>query len=352
MRAIGACAPRKAARQRRGDARSARTGNVATLSPATRHRRVVRRAACHTARVSRPIVLAFPGQGSLEPGVGRPWADRDAFAAVRAVGDASGIDVAHLVVDGDLDDLVATEHAQLATLALSLCVLDATGLQPDADLALGHSLGEYTALVAAGVVQRDAAARLVAVRGAAMRDAAAAVPGGLVAMLGGDAALAEAACEQVDGAYVANLNGPGQVVLGGRTDVLASLADRARELGFRRAIPLRVAGAFHTPLMAPAAAALAPALQQAAFEKGTMGVLANVDGAVHEDPAEWPALLLRQLTTTVDFHACVLGLPTGAAVVECGPGGVLKGLIARIRDDLDVVSVGTPGDLGAVAGVR
>ena len=127
---------------------------------------------------------------------------------------------------------------------------------------------------------------------------------------------------------------------------------RMGDEAWRRVLDVNLSGAFHTPLMAPAAAALAPALQQAAFEKGTMGVLANVDGAVHEDPAEWPALLLRQLTTTVDFHACVLGLPTGAAVVECGPGGVLKGLIARIRDDLDVVSVGTPGDLGAVAGVR
>ena len=290
-------------------------------------------------------VLAFPGQGSLTPGVGAPWHDHASFAVVGSVSDAAGVDVAALLLAGTEADLVATENAQLATFALSLAVLDATGLADRAALALGHSLGEYTALVAAGVVARDAGARLVAIRGAAMRDAAAATPGGLVAMLGGDEAVALAACEVVPGASVANLNGPGQVVLGGTLETLAELAARAKELGFRRAIPLKVGGAFHTPLMAPAAAALLPALGDTAFSKGAMAVVANVDGAVHDDPAEWPSLLVRQLTSPVRFQQCVLALPSGARVVECGAGGVLQGLIARIRDDLDVVSVGVPDDL-------
>jgi [acyl-carrier-protein] S-malonyltransferase len=97
--------------------------------------------------------------------------------------------------------------------------------------------------------------------------------------------------------------------------------------------------------MAPAAGVLGPALDATTFEKGTMGVLANVDATVHEDPAEWPSLLLRQLTNPVRFHACVLALPSDAVVVEVGAGGVLRGLITRIRDDLQVVSVGTPDDL-------
>jgi len=290
-------------------------------------------------------VLAFPGQGSLVPGAGEPWATHPAFAAVADVAEATGVDVPALVLTGTSDELVATENAQLATFALSLCILDAAGLADQATLALGHSLGEYTALVAAGVLTRGDGARLVAVRGAAMRDAAASAKGGLVAMLGGDEPLATAACEAIDGAYVANLNGPGQVVLGGTAEALDALSSRAKELGFRRAIPLKVGGAFHTPLMAPAAGVLEPALAATSFGRGHAGVLANVDGRVHDDPAEWPDLLLRQLTSPVRFQDCVLALPSGCSIVECGAGGVLQGLIARIRDDVDVVSVGVPDDL-------
>jgi [acyl-carrier-protein] S-malonyltransferase len=296
------------------------------------------------------LVLAFPGQGSLTPGVGVPWREHPAYAAVGAVSAETGTDVAALLETAPEDELVSTENAQLATFALSLCVLAATGLDDRATLALGHSLGEYTALVAAGVVAPGDGARLVAARGAAMRAAAEAAPGGLVALLGGTEALAVAACEAVPGLAVANLNGPAQVVVGGSTEVLEEVSSRAKELGFRRAIALRVGGAFHTPLMAPAATALAPALEQTSFAKGSMAVVANVDGAVHDDPAEWPALLLRQLTSAVRFEDAIRVLPAGATLVECGPGRVLQGLIARIRDDLQVVSVGVPDDLSALDG--
>jgi [acyl-carrier-protein] S-malonyltransferase len=307
---------------------------------------------CHTARVADPVtVLAFPGQGSLQPGVGAPWREHAAFAEVGAVGEAAGIDVAGLLLDAPEDVLVSTENAQLATFALSLAILSATGLDARGSLSLGHSLGEYTALVAAGVVDRDAGARLVAARGAAMRRAADARAGGLVAMIGGDAALADAACLAIPGLAVANLNGPGQVVLGGPDDALEALAARAKELGFRRAIPLKVGGAFHTPLMAPAADDLAPALERTTFARGRMPVVANVDGVAHDDPADWPSLLLRQLTSPVRFQACVEALPAEAIVVECGAGGVLKGLISRIRDDVAVVSVGVPDDLASLEAV-
>jgi [acyl-carrier-protein] S-malonyltransferase len=293
----------------------------------------------------RTIVLAFPGQGSLAPGGGLPWSSHAAFAAVTAVSEATGVDVTSLVTTAGEDELVATENAQLATFALSLCILDATGLESLASLAIGHSLGEYTALVAAGTLTRLDGARLVAARGAAMRTAAAASPGGLVALLGGTLEDAQAACRLIDGLSLANVNGPGQVVVGGDQAALEEMVARAKELGFRRAIPLKVGGAFHTPLMAPAAAELEPALERASFSKTHAGVIANVDGALHDDPADWPGLLRRQLTEPVRFDACVASIPSGAIVVECGAGTVLQGLVRRMRTDLDVRSIGSPGDL-------
>jgi [acyl-carrier-protein] S-malonyltransferase len=297
------------------------------------------------------LVLAFPGQGSLLPGAGDPWASHAAFAAVEVIASASQVDVVTLLTSAGADELVQTDNAQLATFALSLCVLDATGLAPAAAIALGHSLGEYTALVAAGVVERRDGARLVAARGAAMLEASLAAAGGLVALIGGSLENATEACAAVEGLYLANLNGPGQIVVGGSHAALEDLAARVKELGFRRAIPLKVGGAFHTPLMALAAATLEPALASTTFDRGHACVVANVDGAAHEDPSDWPSLLLRQLTEPVQFEACVRALPTSAVVVECGAGSVLKGLIARIRDDLDVRSVSVPEDLGALRGL-
>jgi [acyl-carrier-protein] S-malonyltransferase len=299
---------------------------------------------------TRATVLAFPGQGSLAASAGVPWAEHPSFKIVADVGATVGVDVAGLVTRVDAD-LVATENAQLGTFALSLCVLDATGLAEVATLALGHSLGEYTALVAAGIVSMSDAARLVAARGEAMRAAADAEPGGLVAVIGGDLGAAQEACAQIPGLYLANLNGPGQIVLGGATPALATLAERVKELGFRRAIPLRVGGAFHTPLMASAADALGPALAATTFLEGHAAVLANVDGKPHAEPGSWASLLLHQLTEPVRFDECVRALPSSALVVECGAGAVLKGLITRIRDDLEVISIAVPDDL-AQSGIR
>ena len=181
-----------------------------------------------------------------------------------------------------------------------------------------------------------------------MRAAAAATSGGLLALLGGTLADAGAACAAIDGLSLANLNGPGQIVVGGSHAALDTMTARAKELGFRRAIPLKVGGAFHTPLMAPAAAELGPALERVSFSKGHAGVIANVDGALHDDPADWSGLLLRQLTEPVRFDACVGALPSGAVVVECGAGAVLQGLVRRMRSDLDVRSIGSPSDLALI----
>jgi [acyl-carrier-protein] S-malonyltransferase len=294
------------------------------------------------------LVLAFPGQGSLSVGVGVPWRSHPSFQVVKDVASASGVGVAELLVSGTADELVSTDNAQLATYALSLCILDATGRATEARWAIGHSLGEYTALVAAGYLDRVDGTRLVAARGRAMQAAALAAPGGLVAAIGGDEGLADKACGAIQGLSVANYNGPGQIVFGGATDVLARLAEQAKDLGFRRVIPLKVGGAFHTDLMAPAVESFGPLLTRASFHNGTAQVVANVDGAVHVDPSDWPLLLTRQLTAPVRFDACVRALPSGSRILECGPGKVLQGLIRRIREDLDVHSVGDPGDLASI----
>jgi [acyl-carrier-protein] S-malonyltransferase len=302
----------------------------------------------HRAPGTETLVLALPGQGSLKAGAGAPWQDHEAFAVVRAIGELAGTDVARLLTTAPDDDLVATQNAQLATFALSLCVLEATGLSKRAAYAVGHSLGEYTALVAAGLLDLAEGTRLVGVRGAAMRAAADAVAGGLVAVIGGDLDTARLACASVAGLSIANVNGPGQIVLGGDDRALGELEANAKALGFRRAIRLKVDGAFHTSLMAPAIGPLTDALASARFVPGHARVVANVDGAVHEDPADWPALLVRQLVEPVRFDTCVEALPAGATVVECGAGNVLNGLITRIRDDVVVTSICEPDDLASL----
>jgi [acyl-carrier-protein] S-malonyltransferase len=331
-----------------GLSRCPKTNDVKTVTSATSrpcHTRVVSE---HRTPAPGSLVLAFPGQGSLREGAGLPWQGTEAFAVVHTIGEIAGVDVARLLTVAPEDELVATQSAQLATFALSLCVLEATGLAKRASYAVGHSLGEYTALVAAGLLDLADGTRLVGVRGAAMRAAADASPGGLVAVIGGDLDAAERACAAVDGLSIANVNGPGQIVLGGGDRALAELEANVRDYGFRRAIRLKVDGAFHTSLMAPAIGELATALASVRFVPGHARVVANVDGAVHDDPADWTDLLLRQLVEPVRFDACVGALPSGAVVVECGAGSVLKGLISRIRDDVEVTSVTTPEDLASL----
>ena len=260
----------------------------------------------------------------------------------------SGHDLVHLLTSADESDLIATENAQLGTFALSLCVLEATGLQARSSIAFGHSLGEYTALVAAGLLDPMAATELVAIRGAAMGAAALAARGTLIALIGADLDVARRVCASIEGLWIANVNGPGQIVLGGGERSVAEREGRSKSLGVRRTIRLRVGGAFHTPLMSPALEELRPALDATAFHRGTATVFANVDGQAHDDPGDWPELLARQLVEPVRFDACVRALPADALVVECGPGSVLQGLISRIRDDVTVISVGSPEELSTL----
>lgn len=297
------------------------------------------------------LAFTFPGQGSQRPAMGAAWRDHPSFELVDQASDATGRDVARLLLEADLEELTRTDNAQLATFVTSLVVLDAIerlGLEPA--VVAGHSLGEYSALVAAGALSYEDGLRLVAERGAAMQDAAEQSPGTMAAVLGLDDDGVEAACRRAEGdVWVANFNAPGQVVIAGRVDAVEAAGRIARSLGARKVLPIPVGGAFHTPLMAPARERLRKALAEVSFRPAEPAVVANVDAREHADPAEWPSLLSAQLCSPVRWRQSLEALYGAGvrAVVELGPGGVLTGLARRVlpSEGTLVASVSTPEDL-------
>ena len=230
-------------------------------------------------------------------------------------------------------------------------VLDAAeriGIVPSA--CAGHSLGEYSALVAAGSLDFEDGLRLVAERGAAMQEAADYAPGTMIAVLGLDDESVEAACRRGDGdAWVANFNAPGQVIVAGTSEAVREVGLIAKELGAKRVLSMPVGGAFHTPLMAGARDRLRKALAATTFHALEPAVVANVDARFHDDPEEWPRLLSAELCSPVRWRQSLdtllaEGMQTFA---ELGPGGVLTGLVRRVAPTADTigVSVSTPDDL-------
>lgn len=299
------------------------------------------------------LTFVFPGQGSQQPGMGAAFADDPAWSVVAQASDATGRDVAHLLLDADADELVETRNAQLGTFVHSMVVLEALrgrGVEPAA--AAGHSLGELSALCAAGVLGFDDAVRLVAERGEAMQVCCTQQKGTMAAVLGLDEPQVTEVCASVDGdVWVANVNAPGQVVIAGDPASIDAASAIAKDAGAKRVMALDVSGAFHTPFMAPAGERLAAAIAHAAFHDATIPVAANVDGALHTAAADWPALLERQLTSPVRWIGCVESLRAAGAdtFVEVGPGAVLTGTIKRIDRDAARHSVTTPVELDAVA---
>lgn len=297
------------------------------------------------------LTFTFPGQGSQKPGMGAPWVDHPSWELVADASEAAERDVARLLLEADKDELTQTRNAQLATFTLSLVVLDAIerlGLSPAA--CAGHSLGEYSALVASGAVSFEDGVRLVTERGEAMQAAAEDQPGTMAAVLGLDDDAVEAACMRAESdAWVANYNAPGQVVVAGSADGVAAACAIAKEMGAKRSMSLPVGGAFHTPLMEPARARLRKALADVSFHPLEIPVTANVDARVHPDPRDWSSLLSAQLCSPVRWRQTVESLVASAdhqpAFVEVGPGAVLTGLVRRIAPDVQAVNVSGPNDL-------
>jgi [acyl-carrier-protein] S-malonyltransferase len=280
--------------------------------------------------------------------MGSAWTAAPSWALVDRASEVAGRDVEALLLEADADELKATRNAQLTTFVASLVALDAlraAGL-PEPDAVAGHSLGEYTALTAAGALSFEDGVRLVTARGEAMQGAADARPGTMAAVLGLDVAEVAAACESVDEAWVANDNAPGQVVVAGTTAGVEAAGAAAKERGAKRVMALPVGGAFHTPLMAPAADGLGAALAGAAFSDPQPVVVANVDATPHRAGGDWPELLTEQLCRPVCWRPTLERLGADV-VVEVGPGGVLTGMTKRTLPGARALSVSEPDHVDA-----
>ncbi|MCU4184314.1 ACP S-malonyltransferase [Acidiferrimicrobium sp. IK] len=285
--------------------------------------------------------------------MGAPWRDHPSWAVVDAVADATGRDVAALLLDADAETLKATRNAQLAAFTLSAMILDATraaGVDLSATVAAaGHSLGEYSALVAAGALTLADGATLVAARGEAMQHAADVGPGTMAAVLGLEPVKVAEACEGVKGAWVANDNAPGQVVVAGTEAGVAEASEAAKALGAKRVMPLSVGGAFHSPLMQPAQDMLDRALATTTFSPTSIPVVANVDATPHT--SGFADLLSAQLVSPVRWRESLLalaGLGT-ERTLELGPGSELSGMVKRTLEGVERANVATPDDLAKLS---
>lgn len=300
------------------------------------------------------IALLFPGQGAQYLGMGKALVERCAGAAAlfRRAADILGYDLLGVCVGGPPERLDSTLCSQPAIFVTSLAALEVLRSErPEVvqgcTAAAGLSLGEYTALVFAGALDFEDGLRLVQQRASAMQEAADAVAGGMVSVLGLEPeVLAQLCAEQAQGEVlqIANLLCPGNVVVSGSRAACQRLAQRAEASGAMKTIPLAVAGAFHTPLMEPAAARLRAALAAAPFRDARLPVVSNVDAQPHLAAAEFPDLLTRQLTCPVLWEGCVRWLLAQGCqqFFEVGPGRVLRGLMRRI--DRGVRCEGTPGE--------
>jgi [acyl-carrier-protein] S-malonyltransferase len=281
--------------------------------------------------------------------MGLPWVDHESFDIVHEASEVAERDIAHLVLDASSEELERTDAAQLATLVMSLVVLDAVeriNITPNA--CAGHSLGEYSALVASGALGFEDGIRLVGQRASAMQEAAEDNPGTMAALLGISDQDAELACIRAEeDVWVANFNSPGQVVISGTTQGVEAAISEAKALGARRSVRLPVGGAFHTSLMAPARARLRKALAEVTFRDPDVTVLANVDARPHTSAEDWASLLLAQLCNPVRWSGIVNRMVTDQihTFAELGPGGVLSGLVRRCAPQAVAVSVSTPAEL-------
>jgi len=306
------------------------------------------------------IAFVFPGQGSQAVGMGAELAKAHASArdVFEEVDQALGQRLSALMFDGPLETLTLTENAQPALMAVSLAVMRVLEQEKGFSLAAkvkcvaGHSLGEYSALAAAGALSVADAARLLKTRGRAMQAAVPVGQGAMAALLGVGKEAGEklaAAAAQGEVCQLANDNEPTQAVISGAKSAIDRAARLAKEHGVRRFMPLNVSAPFHCALMQPAADAMAAALARVEVNTPVVPLVANVLAAAISDPADIKKRLVEQVTGTVRWRECVTAMAAAGVtdVYEIGAGKVLAGLVKRIAPSLNATSLGTPQDIEA-----
>ncbi len=302
------------------------------------------------------LAVLFPGQGAQKVGMGKDWAERSAPAReiFEEADRVLGYSLSRLCFEGPAEDLNRTEHAQPAIFVTSLAAIAAcehagTLKRSEVGAVAGLSLGEYTALAYAGAFDFAGGLRLVRTRGRAMQSAAELEPSGMVTLLGADRAMAEKLCDAARASgvlVVANLNAPGQVVLAGDRAACGRAVEMAKTVGVKRAIPLVVAGAFHSPLMEPARAALKEALAQTRVRAPDRLLVSNVTAAKVSSADEVRQLLAEQVCAPVRFEESLRTLHDAGVrcFVEPPPGDVLGGLAKKTLTDIETRSLAIPGE--------
>jgi [acyl-carrier-protein] S-malonyltransferase len=289
------------------------------------------------------IAFMFPGQGSFEAGMGKDVAEAvpEAMAVYDEGSEASGVDLKTLCFDSPVEALVETEVQQPALVATSLSLdaaLRARGIHPD--FVVGHSVGEFAALGSSQAMTARDAIALVRERGLAMAAAAREHPGSMAAILGLADEVVEALCHKISNVWPANYNCPGQLVISGETPSVDEACGEAEREGARRAVKLRVSGAFHSPLVAKAGERLRPAIEKVHLAEGKAAFMSTVTARI-EDAQKYRELLIEQLTAPVKFTQSARELINHGVTtfVEVGPGNVLSGLLKRIDRSVKTFSV-------------
>jgi [acyl-carrier-protein] S-malonyltransferase len=302
------------------------------------------------------IAVIFPGQGTQTTGMGAPWRDHPAWSVADRAEAALREPLSSLVLDAPAEQLARTRDAQLAVLLTSLVAWEAVRERIEAPIAFaGHSLGQVTALIASGALPLEDGVQFAARRAELTQSAADAHPGRMAALLGASLEQAEEACRAApDGCWIANDNAPGQVVIAGTPEGVEEGSAQAKLLGVKRATPLNVGGAFHTPLMREAADGLAAELPAVPLSPPDAPVVSNGDAQPYEDADGWRPRLAVHVTDPVRWRTSMETI-SGMGVNRClevGNGSMLATLAKRIVSDLPIQGVATPEDLPALTEVR
>ncbi len=291
--------------------------------------------------------FVFPGQGAQFVGMGKDLYENNPLAKelFEKANDILGYRITDIMFDGTDEELKQTKVTQPAVFLHSVIKALCLGEEFKPNMVAGHSLGEFSALVAAGAISFEDGLKLVYARAMAMQKACDMAPSTMAAIVGLDDEVIEKVCEEVSGAdgvvVAANYNCPGQLVISGNIEAINAACEKLKAAGAKRALPLKVGGAFHSPLMQPAKDELQAAIEKTEFKAPLCPIYQNVDGKPHTEPEEIKANLIAQLTSSVRWTSCVKNMIEDGAddFTECGPGKALQGMIARINKSVAVSGI-------------